>query len=26
MDFSAHGVRTRYNSGIKAVDTLLSRA
>ena len=23
MDFSAHGVSTRYNSGIKAVDTLL---
>ena len=26
MDFSAHGVKTRYNSGVKAVDTLLSRA
>jgi hypothetical protein len=23
MDFSAHGVSTRYNSGIKAVDALL---
>ena len=23
MDFSAHGVRTRYDSGVKAVDTLL---
>jgi NTE family protein len=25
MDFSAHGVKARYNSGVKAVDTLLSR-
>ena len=24
MDFSAHGVRTRYDSGVKAVDKLLS--